>query len=86
MCLLETPGKADAISKVGALLGGTAVALRPKEAQIVRTVTFSCSVVYERRGFNRTGHGSSYDEDGKGEEESHHRHARPMAGRSQSGS
>ena len=47
MWLVETPSKADAISKGWVLAGGAAVAPRPEKAQIVGTVTFSHSDEYE---------------------------------------
>ena len=74
MWLVETPGIANAISAGGVLVGGVAVASRPKDAQIVGTVTFSHSVEYERPAAfradsenHRIAKGGSYDWDGKGE-------------------
>jgi hypothetical protein len=74
MWLVETPAKANAISKGWVLPGGDAVAPRPKDAQIVGTVTFSRSDEYETpaafradRENHRIAQGGSYDWDGKGE-------------------
>ena len=74
MWLVETPGIANAISKGGVLVGGVAVAPRPKDAQIVGAVTFSHSVEYETPAAfradsenHRIAKGGSYDWDGKAE-------------------
>ena len=71
---METPAKADAISKGWVFAGGDAMAPRPEVAQIVGTVTFSRSDEYESlaafqadRENHRIAKGGHYDWDGEGE-------------------
>ena len=74
MWLVETPANANAISKGWVLAGGAAMAPRPKDAQIVGTVTFSRSEEYERpaafradKENHRIAKGGSFDWGGEGE-------------------
>ena len=71
---MQTLGKANTMPKGWAIAGGAAVAPRPKEAQIVGTVTFSRSDEYEGvaafradKENHRIGQGGRYDWGGGGE-------------------
>ena len=71
---METPGTAKALDKGMALAGDVPIAPRPKDAQIVGTVTFSGAVRYEslesfrsNRECHLLGQGGKYDWDGKGD-------------------